>query len=136
MKRKRKYIDELGVKFEDTPQGWHLNEDDYRIPLWEKQRQEWGFDERETWCLNYSFDLWLYERLRVYDKINIVDTHSPLHEFDFEGEKLNFQDCIDRMLEGLKISITTDEFDMTPEELKKSRDVVKIFALCFEALWW
>lgn len=131
---KRKYIDDLGVQYKDTPQGWCTEINDARLPAWQKQREEFGFDDRETWSLDYSFHLWLYERLRRYDEINIVDT--SFHKFEYNGETLTFQDCIDRMLEGLKIELTTDYYNQTDEQKKKVDDVVNIFALCYRALWW
>jgi len=46
----RKFIDELGIKFEDTPQGWCPTSEEAcgREEMWQRQRDEWGFDERET----------------------------------------------------------------------------------------
>ena len=86
---KRKFIDELGIKYRDTPQGWLSNDNDKRISQWQKQREEWGFDEREVWDLRYAFALWLYERLKVYDEENIIDT--SFHKFKYNGETLTFQ---------------------------------------------
>lgn len=133
---KRKYIDELGIKYTETPQGWNTDNNDSRLPYWHEQREEWGFDERETWDLTYAFELWLYERLNVYDEINIVDTKSTLHQFEYKGNMLNFQDCIDRMLEGLKIKLTNDEWYNDEIIKEKVDDVLPIFLLCYNCLWW
>lgn len=131
---RRKYIDELGISYFDTPQGWCENNNDIRLAKWQQQREELGFDERETWDLAYSFCLWLYERLRLFNEINIIDT--TFHEFEYKGETLTLQDCIDRMLEGLKIELTTDYHERTKEEWEKAEDAVKLFALCYRYLWW
>ena len=133
---KRKYIDELGIKYEDTPQGWNTDVEDSRLSEWRKQREEWGFDERETWNLAYAFELWLYERLRVYDETNIVDTHSKLHQFEYKGEVLSFQDCIDRMLEGLKIKLTDDSWWKDEDKKEQVEDILPLFVLCYNCLWW
>ena len=131
---KRKYIDELCIKYEDTPQGWNTDINDKRLPFWEKQREEYGFDERETWALDYSFILWFYERLRMYDEINIIDT--TFHKFEYKGETLTLQDCINKMIEGCKIYLTTDAWNRTDEDWEKINDVFNIFALCWYTLWW
>jgi hypothetical protein len=133
MKLKRKYIDELGVKFEDTPQGWNTN--DSRQEAWKQQREDYGFDSRETWSLDYTFKLWLYERLCMYNEINIVDT--SFHKFSYNNETLTFQECLERMIEGLKLDLTIGDFSPEREQVReKIDDVVPIFALCHKCLWW
>lgn len=37
-----------------------------RKELFKKQRKEYGFDERETWCLGYTSILWLYCHLKRF----------------------------------------------------------------------
>lgn len=128
----RKYLNDIGVNLEDTPQGWLPN--DPRQEKWAKEREIYGFDERETWDLTYSFYLWLYERLSMYNEVNCINT--SFHKFEFKGEVLTQQQCIDRMLEGLKIALTIDYYDQTEEQKKKVDDIVKLFALCFHTLWW
>ncbi len=129
----RKYIDDLGIDFEDTPQGW-LKEDK-RQEKWKKQREVYGFDERETWNLNNTFKFWLYERLCMFNEINIINT--SYHKFEYKGETLSFQDCIDRMLEGLQLELTFPDYSDEREQYEeKINDVVPIFALCFDKLWW
>lgn len=129
----RKYIDDLGIKFEDTPQGWHKG--DKRQTEWKKQRDIYGFDERETWNLNDTFKFWLYERLCMFNGNNAIDT--SYHKFEYKGETLTFQECIDRMLEGLKLDLTLPHYtDKREENEEKINDVVSIFALCFDKLWW
>ena len=131
-----KYLKELGIKIEDTPYGWCENDgrDDHRIPYWKKQQEEYGFDERETWGLDYTFYLWLYNRLKMYDEVNCINTDT--HKFEYKGEELTQQDCIDRMIEGCKIAITKDSFKHTDEELEKVDDVAKIWAICINSMWW
>ncbi|KAA9007285.1 hypothetical protein F4V43_02015 [Paenibacillus spiritus] len=131
----RKYIDDLGIKLEDTPQGWCPG--DSREEGWSKQREIYGFDSRETWSLDYTFKLWLYERLRMYDEVNVIDT--GFHKFDYKGKLITFQECIDRMIEGLRLDLTLGDFS---EERKikeideKIEDVMPIFCLCHKCLWW
>jgi hypothetical protein len=133
MPMRRKYIDELGIKFEDTPPG--LNSDDNRQETWKNQREKYGFDERETWSLDYSFKLWLYERLCMFNDVNIIDT--TYNTFEYEGKTLTFQECIDRMLEGLKLDLTLPENSSDRKQHEKEiNDVLPIFALCFNKLWW
>ncbi|WP_145413413.1 hypothetical protein [Paenibacillus xylanexedens] len=131
----RRYISELGIEHEDTPQGYFPG--DKREDKWKSEREEYGFDSRETWSLNYSFKLWLYERLQMYDEINIVDT--SFHKFTYKEELITFQECIDRMIEGLKLDLTLDEYDperKLDECKNKITDVLPLFCICCEYLWW
>lgn len=129
----RKYINDLNIKYENTPQGWCHG--DIRGKDWKEERKIYGFDSRETWGLDYTFNLWLYERLSMYNDINIIDT--SFHKFTYKDEEITFQNCIDRMLEGLKLDLTLDNFSDERNAVQdKIDDVVQIFALCFNALWW
>jgi len=127
-----KYLKDLGILEDNTPQGW--NKDDSRQERWIKEREIYGFDEKETWSMDFTFKLWLYERLSMYNEVNGIDT--SFHKYEFKGDTITFQECIDRMLDGLKIELTTDEYRRTEEQKEKVEDVVNIFALCLPSLWW
>lgn len=71
----------------------------------------------------------------MYDEVNIVDT--SFHTFEYKDETLTFQNCIDRMIERLKLDLTTPDYDEKRKEYQeKIDDVVLIFALYYQALWW
>ena len=57
-----KYLTDIGITEDEVPWEWNLN--DKRQEQWKKEREEYGFDERETWNLDYMFDLWFYEHLK------------------------------------------------------------------------
>ena len=136
-KVKRYYIDELGVKYEDTPQGW--NPGDPRQKEWSKARKEIGFDERETWDLKYTVDLFLYERLCDYKNIAQGCIDLEFHTFEYENKKITQKECLDRMINGLKLEITLGPFDERredPEIIKQIEDIYPIYNLCKESLWW
>ena len=50
----RKYLDDARV---DPMIRWDtfVKDDDERQSRWEEERSVYGFDERETWCLNSTF---------------------------------------------------------------------------------
>ena len=39
-----------------------------------KQRKKYGFDERETWAMDFTLACWLYERIRWYQDFAPIDT--------------------------------------------------------------
>ena len=85
-----KYIEEI-MDIEESPYGWSKNTG--RDEMWADQRKEYGFDERETWSLDTTFIYWLYERLRMFNEVNCINTE--FHTFEINGKKLTQQECID-----------------------------------------
>jgi len=131
----RKYIDDLGVKFEDTPQGYNTDsKKETRWGKWEEERQTYGFDERETWCLDLNLALWMYERLMMYLEIAWIDLE--YHTFEYNGETLTERQCIDKMLEGFKLLILDHGVVIDEEKSAKVDDAFKILGICHHALWW
>ena len=126
----RKYLDDIGVT--KRPDTW--NEDDARQEEWVKEREEYGFDERETWSLNFSFYLWLYERLKRFVDVCCIDL--DYHKFEYNGAEYTQRQMIDMMIERL-------EFSFKPEYKKKKKkqytyvsEIEKIWAIVLPAMWW
>ena len=129
-----KYLDDLGIKFEDTPEGWLQS--DNRQEFWLKQREEYGFDERETWGLDYSLQLWLYERLSMYNEITEGKINKIYHTFEYKDEILTQQDCIDKILDNLKYVLTIDDCEDVILWGNKYTEVFELLSLCIGTLWW
>ena len=131
----RKYLDELGIKFEDTPQGYCIGKNDDRESKWAEERETYGFDQRETWSLDHNFSMWIYERLMMY--LEVADKYINLdyHTFEYEGKTLTQRECINRMLEGFGL-YAKEKWEFKLENEKKMDDAFKIFALCYPVMWW
>lgn len=133
----RKYLEELGIESKDTP--WDWNDNDNRQKYWYEQIKEYGFNEQDTWSLDYTMELLLYERLCMYKELasNVIDL--DFHTFEFKGMEITQRQCIDAMLEGLKLDITLEPFDEKREDeviKKKIDNIWKIYDLCKNTLWW
>jgi len=126
-----KYLSDIGIKEENLP--WNSNPDDSRQEEWIKEKEEYGFDERDTWSLDYTIALLIYPRLKMYNEINCIDTSS--HKFEFENNKYTEQECIDKILEGLKLYLTKN-FDLTKEKDKKIQDSMILLGIIWRSLWW
>lgn len=75
-----KYLNKIGVK-SNNPCIFNTKEyNKKRNDKFKKQRKKYGFDERETWDLGYTSATWLYEHLKVFKKVNIVDLN--YHKFN------------------------------------------------------
>ena len=63
--QKCKYLDEIGLNIKDY--GTNFTEPgDKREARWAKEREECGFDDRETWNLDISFVEWIYTRVNYH----------------------------------------------------------------------
>jgi hypothetical protein len=139
----RKYLEELGQEFSNFEENW--NPLDVRNGRWAKDRALYGFDERETWDLGRTVKRRLYERLvmfkEVAGKVIKLDSKEDYALIEVGGKKLTLKQCLDRMIQGLKLDMTLDEdFDSVkrsdPKIKKKIDDVFVIFKECCNALWW
>lgn len=126
---KRKYLDDLGVT--ERPDTWNRN--DKRQNVWKEERDTYGFDEREIWDLGYSFYCWLYERLMMYKENSCVVL--SYHQFQYKGETLTQEECIDRMISGLKLVLCKEEGKLTKAEKELVEDIAYIWATVLPVMW-
>lgn len=133
-----KYLDDIGVT--KNQEHWWFDDnqypDDKRLKKWEKEREIYGFDDRETWDLQHAFYLWLYERLMKY-----VESASPIvnleyHKFEFKGKEYTQIEMIDMMLERLRFVFSSSYVDFEPESIEKAREIGEIWAIVLPAMWW
>lgn len=129
---KRKYLDDLGIK--DRHDLWNPN--DNRQSIWQRQRREYGFDERETWSLDSAFYLWLYERLKMYLEYASRMVDLDFHEFVYKGEKYTQRQLINMMIERLENYFANKYDTESEEESSRLDEVAEIWALVLPAMWW
>lgn len=126
---KHKYIREL---FPDSLP-FPYNEEDYP-----------DFDERDTFSMDHTLIMWLYERLRFFqDEVSqdIVMT-DKLYMFGevvlIDGKEVTMLECVDRMVEDCKLIISAleqIEEDWVVAEAAKN-DLFKVLSKAYWAMWW
>lgn len=129
----RKYLNDVGLP-DYLIAGW-LQEDP-RWPEWKKEIDEYGFASFETWCLDFQFYGWLYERLKMYLEVNCVDL--TFHKFEYDGEEYTQEELINKMIYGCEL-VFSQEINhkrLTEEEDKAVEDVRWIWATVMPAMWW
>ena len=125
-----KYLEDIGIT--DGPYNWRG--DSFK---WRHERQVYGFDSRECWNLDYTFYLWLYERLMKYleDAEPVVDL--TWTKVEYNGKTYTQRELIDMMLERLKRFLTDEDFnDYEEENFKWLHEIEKIWAVILPAMWW
>lgn len=128
----RKYLDDINVI--DRPDTWH--KDDSKQEVWKKQREIYGFDEREVWSLDYTFNLWFYERLKMFKECASKMIDLDFHKFEFGGKEYTQRQMIDMMIERLEFSFKPEYDNLDEEQYKYVTDVIKIFHKVYGAMWW
>ena len=125
-----KYLEDIGII--DGPYNWRG--DSFK---WRHERQVYGFDSRECWNIDYTFYLWLYERLMKYleDAEPVVDL--TWTKVEYNGKTYTQRELIDMMLERLKRFLTDEAFnDYEEENFKWLHEIEKIWAVILPAMWW
>lgn len=128
---KHKILTDLGLKDEEMMVNL-CGDDDARNAEWQKERAEYGFDERETWSMDTAFAEWLIERLIRYKEVSIVDL--TYHKFEINGKTLTQEECIDRMIELCREYIFGDQWDEHISDVWY--ELTEIWKVCGMAMWW
>lgn len=138
----RKYLKDIGLKLEDIPEGFCFEEaldvSRGRGKEWAIEREEYGFDSREIWSLDYTIKLYLYERLSMYkEKLYLVeDELKNIRKIEFNNKEYSHIDIIDEILEGLRLDFTIGEHDMIRisdiDIYNKLNNVLYLLELCLQ----
>lgn len=115
----RKYLNDLGI----NDNFMKLDPKDYRWTRWNKEIEEYGFPDYETWCLDIYFYCWLYERLKMFLEVNCIDLN--VHKFNFENKEYTQKELIDKMLHGCELALSEafENKKLTEDEEKSVCDI-------------
>lgn len=129
-------LTKLGISVEN--QMVNMDPKDSRHFEWEHQREEYGFDERETWAMDYVFAQWLYIHVHMFKQFDMYD-----HEiaFEFKGKELSFEDALDKLERWLAYAVkhyydAGDDFPKSVKALKRLQKSTHLFAEMIPAMWW
>ena len=129
----RKYLDDIG---EDYSWVWKP-EGSERDELFEKEREIYGFDSRETWSLDYVFYMWLYERLKMYKEYAGEIVNLDFHKFVYKEKEYTQLELINMMIERLESYFKKEDlFVSSEEEYEPIKEIGEIWALVLPAMWW
>jgi hypothetical protein len=103
------------------------NNNDARELIFREQRLSRGFDDSETWSLDYTIAKFIVPRLERYQEI--------AKEFLARDEKLVSE--IDEFLEAMKLVIREGDGDfLSDEEQTQKERGLENFPRIFNSLWW
>ena len=125
-----KYLDDILPKGK-TPYDFECD-DEIRNQKWEKEREQYGFDERETWNFDFTFFCWLYERLKKYKEVSPVDLTCKIIKVN--NEEKNLGEWLDIMINNAEALILLDMY--SEENIKLAEFTIEIFKQTIFYLWW
>ena len=125
-----KYLENILPKGK-TPYDFECD-DEIRNQKWEKEREQYGFDERETWNFDFTFFCWLYERLKKYKEVSPVDLTCKIIKVN--NEEKNLGEWLDIMINNAEALILLDMY--SEENIKLAEFTIEIFKQTIFYLWW
>lgn len=131
--QKCKYLDDLGLKLNEYGTNF-CDDTDPRMKYWLQQQEEYGFDERETWNMDYQFLQWIYTRMKMYCEECCVDT--SFHKFIYKDKEMTQQECIDRIFELAEENFKDNKFPMSDQYYDNMTEICEIWAIIWSAMWW
>lgn len=128
----RKYLNDIGIG--DT--GMIIDSDDARWESWNQEIKTYGFASYETWCMDFMFICWLYERLKRFLDVNCIDLN--YHKFDFKGKEYTQKELIDMMIRGCELEFDREfkHKSLTADENGIVSNIPWIWATVMPAMWW
>ena len=134
--QKCKYLDDLGLDITEYGTNF-IEDDDERAEKWSKEKEEYGFDSRETWCLDKFFVEWLYTRLMMYKEKASEVVDLTFHKFEWEGEEISQIEAIDFLIEECKnFLLNRDDFEKENEAYERMQKAIILWSMIFGAMWW
>ena len=116
-----KYLDDILPKGK-SPYDFYYD-DEVRSQKWESERQEFSFDEREMWLLDFTFFCWLHERLKKYKEVNHTDLIHKIIKINDKEKSL--EEWVNLMISNSKDLILANIY--SEENVKLAEFTIEIF---------
>lgn len=101
---------------------------DKRQGKWAEQREKYGFDQRELWCLKSTLATFIYPRLMLFSEGS--------GSFPLGMEYDEWLDIVKRMAKSFELILTEDMKEECDENYYKQIDEgLELFAKYFMQLW-
>ena len=116
-----KYLDDI-LPAGKSPYNFYYY-DEIKNQKWEKEREQFSFDEREMWLLDFTFFCWLYERLKKYKEVNHTDLTCKIIKVN--NEEKNLEEWVNLMISNSKDLILANIY--SEENVKLAEFTIEIF---------
>jgi hypothetical protein len=146
-----KYLNDIGIKSNDVCifNTESIDKDKNRQKRFKKQRKEYGFDERETWSMDYTMATWIYSHFKAYKeyaskivnltyhKFNIPEWNEEENVISNEMIEINQEEAIDIVIKNIKFYLKySDDLNKGDIAIKKFEYAFRIIGIIAPAMWW
>lgn len=123
-----KYFDDLNIP--TTEYGTNFCDNtDKRWSKWMEEREVYGFDSRETWCIDRLLIEWIYAHFKMFKECVNIDL--DYHKFKFKGVEVTQEQAIDIILAECERFILSNDIDSVFD-----KKVWKLIGKILPAMWW
>ncbi len=136
--QRNKYFDDLGFK----PNQYGVNfiakrEKRKRLKQWKNERKLYGFDSRETWCLDSMFAEWLYTRCTMYLEKASEVVNLDYYKFNFRGKEYTQREAIERIRQW-SLYYVKNRYESGREEkaVKALTAASELWTIILPYMWW
>lgn len=126
-----KYLDDLGIPINEYGTNF-MSDDDSRQKSWTKEREKYGFDNRETWNLDRMFVEWIYTRVMMYKEYTIVNT--SFHKISYKDTEITQGQAIDMVLSLAKQCLLNSNDDKLFYD--NLREICDLWKEVLPYMWW
>ena len=126
----RKYLNDLGRSGTVD-----VEPEDGRHEDWTEEREVYGFDERDTWGLDYTMVELLYERLKMFMKYADPVINLEHHKFNIYGVEYNQKELIEELI-SLCEELIKDEFIDFKKDAELKDRIWLIWYHIHPTMWW
>lgn len=144
-----KYLNDIGIKSDNVCIFNTEVIDRDRQKRFKKQRKKYGFDERETWVMDYTMATWIYSHFKAYKKyapriVDLTDDKFDIPKWDKEKNiisnemiKVNQKEAIDIVIKNIKFYLKYNEdLNKAKTAIKKFEYAFRIIGIIAPAMWW
>lgn len=147
-----KYLNDIGIKSDNVCifNTEAIDTDRDRQKRFKKQRKKYGFDERETWVMDYTMATWIYSHFKAYKKyapriVDLTDDKFDIPKWDKEENiisdemiKVNQKEAINIVIKNIKFYLKYNDGDLNKAKtaIKKLEYAFRIIGIIAPAMWW
>lgn len=152
---KHKYLEDIGVEYKQLfPYLYKEENDKLHVDtqkFFQKEYETYGFASRETWNLDGTFYIWVYERTKRFVEVAKGTIDLNYHKFNFKGKEYTQLEMINMMFERIEYCLDEDAFDNKMDEYRKQgmdiieannkafepiMEIGEIWAIILPNMWW
>ena len=137
IEQRSKYLEDLGLKPFEYGINWTIDNKKKDLKRWKKQREKYGFDEREAYEVYSIFAEWLYCHLKMYCKKVSKAIDLDYQTVEFEGNTYTENEAIGRILKWTEYFLKNhDDLEKRDKSLKKLQKASRLWSELILYAWW